>query len=85
MISTKQKQEIQEALSFYQEEIVSTGNYERFNYIQLESMENEIKERAKEELVDVDNLEGFELLDINLDDPELVEQEKEIVNYIEEL
>jgi len=75
------KKKIQEALNFYQEEIVSTGNYERFNYIQLESMENEITERAKEKLTD--NLEGFELLDINLSDSDLVEQEKEIANYIE--
>lgn len=80
MINTEQKQKIQEALNFYQDEIYDNDEFDN-SYISDEAVENDIKERAKEKLTD--NLEGFELLDINLDDFALVEQEKEIVNYIE--
>lgn len=79
MINTEQKQEIQEALNFYYNEIENEG-FEHNFFLDSDSAEKYVCDRAKEKLTD--NLEGFELLDSDLDDSALVEQEKEIINYI---
>lgn len=74
------KKKIQEALSFYYNEIENEG-FEHNFFLDSDSAEKYVCDRAKEKLVD--NLEGFELLDINLNDSALGEQEKEVINYIE--
>lgn len=81
------KEKIQEALEFYQDEIYDNDELDN-SYISDEAIENDIKETAKEKLVDnnfnlpVDKAPDFELVDVELNDYALVQQEKEIVNYI---
>ena len=76
MINQQQEQEIKNALTFYQEQIIEEGTY-CSDYLNQEAIDDDINERAKDCLID--NIDGFDIVDT---DGDVDCQKKEIIDYI---